>query len=186
LEIPNSEFCKNLINILLKILHDHVFEKLRRIGSTISELQSTSTREATNAIDNLNSTIRRLEGQLVQEKKLYEEKNKEKSELNRSMLELETKYEKLAREFKTKEKEYTNNLNIEVQKYQKMENYYLNMVKEKDNALANLEVKIDKLNKEITELNKEISNKTLELSRENTKLQVELERVKGLEKKRQK
>lgn len=183
LEIPNSDFCKNLINILLKILHDFVFEKLRRIGAVISDLQSSSQREINNTIDTLNSTIKRLQDQLSQEKKLFEEKNKEKSELNRSMLELETKYEKLSREFKTKEKEYTNNLSIEVQKYQKLDTYYSTLLKDKDNTIVNLEAKIDRLNKEISELNKEISNKTLELNRENTKLTVELERFKGLEKK---
>jgi hypothetical protein len=183
LEIPNSDFCKNLISILLKILQDHVFEKLRKLGAVISELQNNSQREITNTLETLNSTIKRLGDQLNQEKKILEEKNKEKSELNRSMLELETKYEKLTREFKTKEKEYTNNLNIEVQKFQKLDSYYSNLIKEKDNTIVNLETKIDKLNKEITDLNKEISNKTLELNRENTKLTVELERFKGLEKK---
>lgn len=183
LEIPNSDFCKNLISILVKILQDHVFEKLRKLGAVISDLQNNSQREITNTLETLNSTIKRLGDQLNQEKKILEEKNKEKSELNRSMLELETKYEKLTREFKTKEKEYTNNLNIEVQKCQKLDSYYSNLIKEKDNSIVNLETKIDKLNKEITDLNKEISNKTLELNRENTKLTVELERFKGLEKK---
>lgn len=183
MEIPNSEFCKNLISILLKIMNDHVFDKLKKIGSHISEVYTNNQKETHGTIDTLSSNIKRLQEQLNQEKKLYEEKNKEKSELNRSMLELETKYEKLTREFKAKEREYTNNLNIEVQKYQKMENYYLNLIKEKDNSIANLEGKIDKLNKEITQLNKEISNKTIELNRENTKLSVELERIKGQEKK---
>src|SRR5207253_2222559 len=73
LEIPNSEFCKNLINILLKILQDHVFERLRKIGAHISEIQSNSQREINNTMDTFNSTIRRLQEQLNQEKKLYEE-----------------------------------------------------------------------------------------------------------------
>ena len=183
LQIPNSEFCKNLIEIIIKILNDYVFDRLRKIGSVIYDLQAASQRDTSMQIDTLSANIRRLQDQLNQEKKLYEEKNKEKLDLNRSMLELETKHEKLLREFKTKEREYTNNLNIEVQKYQKMENYYMNLMKEKDNTIANLEGKIDKLNKEITELNKEISNKTLELNRENTKLSVEIERIKGQEKK---
>ena len=183
LHIPNSEFCKNLIEIITKILNDNVFDRLRKIGAIISDLHSASQRDTSSQIDVLTANIRRLQDQLNQEKKLYEEKNKEKLDLNRSMLELETKHEKLIREFKTKEREYTNNLNIEVQKYQKMESYYLNIMKEKDNTISNLEGKIDKLNREITELNKEISNKTLELNRENTKLSVEIERIKGQEKK---
>ncbi len=183
LEIPNSELGKSIISILIKILNDHVFDRLRKIGATISDLQSNSSREINNTIETLNTTVKRLQDSLNQEKKLFEEKNKEKSELNRTMLELETKYEKLTRDFKTKEKEYTNNLNIEVQKFQKLDTYYSNIIKEKDNQIGNLESKIDKLNKEISDLNKEISSKTNSLGRENSRLTVELERIKSIEKK---
>jgi DNA repair exonuclease SbcCD ATPase subunit len=183
LDIPNSEFCRNLINIILKILNDHVFERLKKIGAFISEVQTNSQREINSTIDNLNSTIKRLQETINQDKKLNEERNKEKSELYISRLELETKYDKLQRDFKSREKEYGNSLAIEVQKYQKMEEYYLKQIKEKDNSINFLEQKIDKLNKEIDELNKEISNKTIELNKEITNKTIELERMKGQDRK---
>ncbi len=183
LEIPNSDFCKNLINILLKILNEHIFEKLRKIGINITDLQMNSLRDVNNTIDNLNLNIKRLQESLNQEKRLNEEKNKEKSELYVSKIELESKYDKLAREFKSKEREYTNNLNVENQKYQKMESYYANQILEKDKTISTLEQKIEKFMKEMNDLTREHSNKTNELNKENTKLHVEIERVKGQEKK---
>jgi len=183
LNIPNSDFCKNLIDILIKILNDNLFEKLKKIGQQITDIQINSQRELNNQIDSLNNTIKRLQDSLNAEKKLNDEKNKEKSDLYVSKIELESKFEKLSRDFKSKEREYSNNLAIETQKFQKMENYYLNLIKEKDTNISNLEQKIEKLNREINDLNKEISSKTIELNKENTKLSVELERIKGQEKK---
>lgn len=183
LNIPNSDFCKNLIDILIKILNDNLFEKLKKIGQQITDIQINSQRELNNQIDSLNNTIKRLQDSLNAEKKLNDEKNKEKSDLYVSKIELESKFEKLSRDFKSKEREYSNNLAIETQKFQKMENYYLNLIKEKDSNISNLEQKIEKLNREINDLNKEISSKTIELNKENTKLSVELERIKGQEKK---
>lgn len=183
LSIPNSDFCKNLIDMLMKILNEHVFDKIKKLGQQISEIQFNVQREANNQIESLNNTIKRLQDSLVAEKKINDEKNKEKSELYVSKIELESKYEKLFRDSKSKEREYSNNLAIEIQKFQKMENYYLNLIKEKDSTISLLEQKIEKLNREINDLNKEISSKTIELNKENTKLSVELERIKGQEKK---
>lgn len=183
LEIPNSEFCKNLISMIIKILNDHVFDRLKKIGAYITEIQLNSQKEVGNTIDSLNATIKRLQESINQDKKLNEERNKEKSELYVSKIELESKYDRQARDLKNKDREYSNNLNIEMQKYQKMEEYYLKQIKDKDISLNSQEQKIEKLDKEISELNKEISNKTLELNKENTKLHVELERIRGQEKK---
>ena len=183
LNIPNSEFCKNLIEMILKILNENLFDKLKKIGTQISEIQSVSQKDLANQLDSLNNTIKRLQENLNAEKKLNDEKNKEKSDLYVSKIELESKYEKLFRDFKSKEREYSNNIAIETQKFQKMENYYLNLIKEKDGNITTLDQKMEKLNKEINDLNKEISSKTIELNKENTKLSVELERAKGQEKK---
>jgi hypothetical protein len=183
LDIPNSEFCKNLINIILKILNDNIFDRLRKLGAGITELHVNSIKDITNQVETLNSQIRRLQEALNQEKKINEEKNKEKSELYVSKIELESKYEKLTREFKSKEREYTNNLNVEGQRYQKLESYYANIINEKDKQMSQQEQKIEKLTKEINDINKDHSNKIIELNKENTKLHVELERIKGQEKK---
>jgi DNA repair exonuclease SbcCD ATPase subunit len=183
LDIPNSEFCKNLINIILKILNDNIFDKLRKLGANITDLHISSVKDVSSQIESLNSQLRRAQDALNQEKKINEEKNKEKSELYVSKIELESKYEKLLREFKSKEREYTNNINVEIQKYQKLESYYANFINEKDKIISERDQKIEKLTKEINDLNKEHSNKTIELNKENTKLHVELERIKGQEKK---
>ena len=78
--------------------------------------------------------------------------------------------DKLNREIKAKEKEYENNLNIEIKKYQKMETYYNAQIKEKDEKILNLESKIEKLNQDILGPNKESIMKANELNRENIKL----------------
>ena len=183
LNIPNSDFCRNLIEIILKILNENIFEKLKKFGTQITEIQMNSQRELTNEIESLNNTLKRIQNSLNAEKKLNEEKSKEKSDLYVSKIELESKYDKLFRDYKSKERELTNNLLIETQKFAKMENYYLNLIKEKDSNVSTLDTKIEKLNREINDLNKEISSKTIELNKENTKLSVELERIKGQEKK---
>jgi hypothetical protein len=64
-----------------------------------------------------------------------------------------------------------------------MESYYANQILEKDKTISTLEQKIEKYNKEMNDLTREHSSKTNELNKENTKLHVEIERVKGQEKK---
>ena len=178
LDIRNSDFCKNLISILIKIVQDHVTNKLAKIGETISEMYEKFTTENASNSDTLNANLKRLNEQLASEKKLLEERSKEKNELYGSFLELETKFDKLTRELKAKEKDFDNSLNIEYQKYQKMENYYINEIKEKDNIISKLEAKLDKLNTDIIGATKENSNKFNELNKENVKLQEEIGKMK--------
>ena len=166
------------IGILIKIVQDHVTNKLAKIGETISEMYEKFTTENASNSDTLNANIKRLNEQLASEKKLLEERSKEKNELYGSFLELETKFDKLTRELKAKEKDFDNSLNIEYQKYQKMENYYINEIKEKDNIISKLEAKLDKLNTDIIGATKENSNKFNELNKENVKLQEEIGKMK--------
>ena len=121
LNIPNSDFCKGLIEIILKILNENLFDKLKNIGQQITELHLNNNREANQTIESLNNTIKRLTDALNSEKRINEEKNKEKSELYVTKIELESKYEKLFRDSKSKDREFSNNLAIEIQKFQKME-----------------------------------------------------------------
>jgi SMC interacting uncharacterized protein involved in chromosome segregation len=125
--------------------------------------------------------IKKLTEQVDNSKKLLENKNKENSEVNKNYLELETKVDKLNKEHKMKEKEYDNNINLEIQKYEKMETYYNNQIKEKEQIISNLESKIEKLNQEISGENQESINKMKELNKENIKLQREIERLKNEE-----
>ena len=178
LNIPNNDFCQNLVNVLSKIFQKFVVAKLTLIGDKINEIYENYSKECNNNIDSLNSNIKKLNEQIDNNKKLLDDKNKEKSEANKNYLELETKLDKLTRELKSKELEYENNIKIENQNYQKMESYYSVQIKEKEQTIANLEAKIEKLNQDILGSNKESLVKVNELNRENIKLQSEIERLK--------
>ena len=178
LTIPNSDFCKNLINVLSKIFDVFVCGKLNLIGEKVNDIYESYSKECNNNIDSLNSNIMKLNEQIDNNKKLLEDKNKEKSEVNKNYLELETKLDKLTRELKTKEQEYENSLNIEKQNFQKMEAYNNAQLKEKEEIISNLESKIEKLNQDILGSNKDSLIKVNELNRENIKLKSEIERLK--------
>ena len=181
LSIPNSDFCENLINVLSKIFQEFVVSKLNNIGEKINEIYEQNSKEFTSDINNLNNDIKQLKEQIDNNKKLLDDKNKEKSEANKNYLELETKLDKLTRELKTKEQEFENSLNTEKQNYQKMESYNNTQIKEKEQTIANLEAKIEKLNQDILGSNKDSLIKINELNRENIKLKGEIERMKKQE-----
>ena len=183
LNIPNNDFCQNLVNVLSKIFQDFVVSKLNNIGEKINEMYEKNSKEFTNNINNLNNDIKKLNEQIENNKKLLDDKNKEKSEANKNYLELETKLDKLTRELKVKEQEFENNLNTEKQNYQKMESYNNTQIKEKEQQIANLEAKVEKLNQDILGANKDSLIKINELNRENIKLQGEIERMKKQEEK---
>ena len=183
INMPNTEFCKNLLSILSRIFNELVFEKINKYGEKITEIYENYSKESNTNIDNLNNEIKKLNEQIDNNQKLISDKNKEKSENNRSFIELETKLDKLNRDIKIKEKEYENNINIEIQKYQKMETYYGDQIKEKEQMISNLESKIEQLNQDILGSNKESIMKANELNRENIKLQNELEQLKKQENK---
>ena len=178
LNIPNSDFCKNLINVLSKIFQNFVCDKLTNIGDKINDIYENYSKECNNNIDSLNSNIQKLNEQIDNNKKLLDDKNKEKSEVNKNYLELETKLDKLTRELKTKEQEFENSLNTEKQNYQKMESYNNAQIKEKEQTISNLEAKIEKLNQDILGSNKDSLIKINELNRENIKLKGEIDRMK--------
>jgi uncharacterized coiled-coil DUF342 family protein len=67
----------------------------------------------------------------------------------KNYLELESKLEKLNYEMKEKQKEYENNINIEIQKYKKFEDYTNTQIKEKEKNILELKSKIEKLNQEL-------------------------------------
>ena len=181
LNIPDGSLNKNLINILSKIFKDFICVKLTKTGESINTIYENISNEYKNNIENLKLNIKKLTEQVDNSKKLLENKNKEKSEVNKNYLELQTKVDKLNGDLKMKQKEYENNINLETQKYEKMETYYNNQIKEKEQIISNLESKIEKLNQEISGENQESINKMKELNRENIKLQREIERLKNEE-----
>ncbi len=176
--IPNTDFCKNLLMTLSKIFQNFVIDKLNKMAEKINDMNENYSKESNNNIENLNNEIKNLNEQIDKNRKLLEETNKEKSELNKNFLEIENKYEKLNRESKAKEKEYENNLKIEVQKFQKMEAYYNSQIKEKEQKIINLESKIENLNHEILDSEKQ-SVKEDELNSQNNNNPSESQTVKN-------
>ena len=145
LNIPNIDFCKNLITILSKIFQEFIVLKINKIGEELSTMNENMSKEYNNNIEKMKNQIKKLNEQL-------ENKNITSSDLNSSnknYLELESKLEKMDHEMKEKEKEFTNNINIEIQKYKKLEDYSNNQIKEKEKKISELESKIDMLNQEI-------------------------------------
>ena len=96
-------------------------------------------------IDELNIKLRSLQNNLEQEKQITEIKEKDNSDTKIKIYELESKLETLKRKNKDKEKEYNNNLDNEIQKYQKMENSYMNLIQEKDDKIHILEMQVSQL-----------------------------------------
>ena len=145
LNIPNIDFCKNLITILSKIFQEFIVLKINKIGEELSTMFENISKENNKNSELMKNQIKKLNEQL-------ENKNAISSDLNSSnknYLELESKLEKMSHEMKEKEKEFSNNINIEIQKYKKLEDYSNNQIKEKEKKISELESKIDMLNQEI-------------------------------------
>ena len=145
LNIPNIDFCKNLITILSKIFQEFVVSKLNKIGEELNTMYQNLSKENNINIEALKNQIKKLNEQIENNKISSNDSNIS----NKNYLELESKLEKLNHEMKEKEKEYENNINIEIQKYKKFEDYTNNQIKEKEKKISELESKIDKLNQEI-------------------------------------
>ena len=176
----NSEnnYNKVFANILIKMYQEFFVKKLIKISEEITDKYSSHKSELEEKINELNNNIAKIKEQLENDKTLIENKNKEKSKINKNYFELETKFDKFNRDYKIKLKENENALSIELSKYSKMENYYLSQLKDKEKLINSLENKIEKINKEMQSLSKENSMKINELNRENNRLLNEVERIK--------
>ena len=176
----NSEnnYNKVFANILIKMYQEFFVKKLIKISEEITDKFSSQKSELEEKIKELNNNLSKIKEQLENDKTLIENKNKEKSEINKNYFELETKFDKFNRDYKIKLKENENALSIELSKYSKMENYYLSQLKDKEKLINSLENKIEKINKEMQSLSKENSMKINELNRENNRLLNEVERIK--------
>ena len=142
------------------------------IADQIVELYDNMTKDTSLNIDNLNTTIKSLKEQLEVSKKMLEDKRKEKTELDRSFIELQNKYDKFTREIKSKEEENYNYNNINIQKYEKIENNYLNQIKEKEEKINCLKGIIEKLNQNLLDSNNKNTSKINELNKDNNKLNI--------------
>ena len=179
LEMPNNDFEKNLIQIYNNLNQNLIIDKFIKVSEKIEENLDNTFQKNISEMNNLKISMDKLNEELETTKKFLEEKRKEKNEINHSYLELENKFDKISRESTIKEKEYLNNLEIENQRFQKMEKYYLSEIKEKENKIIKSEFEIEKLNKETNELKKELSKVKNELNREIIKLNVEIETLRN-------
>ena len=161
-----SEFSKKIIFAINQLLQEKLFDNLRRFGRNIENLYSSNIMTFQSTIDDLNIKIKSLNNTIAQEKKIKELKEKDNSETKIRIYELESKLETLKKKNKDKEKE----LDSEIQKYQKMENSYMNLIQEKDDKIHILEMQVSQLG------NKNSHNKN-ELSKENAKLMYEIKKL---------
>ena len=109
LNIPNIDFCKNLITILSKIFQEFVISKLNKIGEELNTMYQNLSKENNINIEALKNKIKKLNEQIENNKISSNDSNIS----NKNYLEIESKLEKLNHEMKEKEKEYENNINIE-------------------------------------------------------------------------
>lgn len=181
--LNNDTSNKSFVNILMKLYQEYVFNKLINISEKINEINDKKNNAYIDEINTLKTNLININEQNNNTNLLIEEKNKEKSIINKNYFELETKFDKFNREYKIKIKEYENNINIEIQKYKKMENYYVSQLKEKEKIISDLENKIEKYNQNIQSINKENTIKLNELNRENNRLLNEIERIKDIKNK---
>ena len=165
-----TDFSKKIIYSINQLLQEKLFDNLRRFGRNIENLYSSNIMTFQSTIDDLNIKIKSLNNTIAQEKKITEIKEKDNSETKIKIYELESKLETLKRKNKDKEKEFNNNLDTELQKYQKMENSYMNLIQEKDDKIHILEMQVSQLG------NKNSQNRN-ELSKENAKLMYEIKKL---------
>ena len=166
-----SDFSKKIIFAINQLLQEKLFDNLRRFGRNVENLYSNNIMTFQSTIDDLNIKIKSLKNTIAQEKKITEIKEKDNSDTKIKIYELESKLETLKRKNRDKEKEFNNNLDSEIQKYQKMENSYMNLIQEKDDKIHILEMQVSQLG------NKNSQNRN-ELSKENAKLMYEIKKLK--------
>ena len=173
---------KSFVNILIKLYQEYIFNKFINISEKINKIYDERNNKYIEEINSLKNNLNKINEQMNNTNLLIEEKNKEKSIINKNYFELETKFDKFNREYKIKIKEYENNINIEIQKFKKMENYYISQLKEKEKLINDLENKIEKNNQDLQNINKENTMKLNEFNRENNRLLNEIERIKDIKK----
>ena len=170
LEIAN-DFTRKIIQSLCSVLQINLFDNLRKIGGDIEDIYNENNSNLQSTIDDLNIKIKSLTDSLTQERKITELKEKEISETKIKLYEMEIKNDSLKRKNKEKEKEYMNNIDTEIQKYQKMENSYMQLIQQKDDKISVLEEKMNNITSKS-------SLKSQALNKENIKLMYELKKLK--------
>ncbi len=177
LNIPNPDFCKNLLLVISDIFENFVTKKLSEIGDEIGKISENVSKTTSSDMNNLNFEIKKLNDQFGNSKNLVENLQNEKSELTRNYLELKNRYDKLTRDTNLKDKEFKDKEFIYNQRYQQMENHYMGEIKEKENIISDQKLNIEKLNKDLSLSIQENSNKINDLNREIAKLNIENQKL---------
>ena len=178
LEIPNYDSSLHIIQTTHKITNELIINKLHKYSETVSDMCVNVIKEHETKIEELKTCIKELNEHISSDMKVIETTNNEKRELNKKVLEIETKLDKLNSEIKLKEKENANMLLMENKKTKQLEEYYQLQLKEKDNIISQHQMLINKLNKELSDIKKDNIAKANELHQENIKLHSELEKIK--------
>ena len=177
-DTPNINMCSNILDVIKRVFNDFVANVYNQLSDKIDNIYSEYKNEKESNIKTLEDNVKRLNEENERNKNVIEGMNKEKSELNKENIELQNKYEKISRESKTKEKEKENQLTVEVQKYQKMEQYYTNIIKQKESDIQSLNETLDKTKKELNDKNSELQKTIKTLQKDIDNIQMENEKMK--------
>jgi len=170
-------FLSNQIQKVINSLEQLIFEKIKNLINTVSEVVNKEKDSFKDKIIQLEKEIIGLKSSLSQQKSLNNERTKEKNEIYFSKLDLETKFDLLSREMKNKEKEITSLLQLENEKYLKMEEYYLSVVKEKNLLICEEERKVKDLTRQVNLKEEDLNLKQIENKMKVTKLSHEIEKM---------
>lgn len=176
-----DKFTSKVLEKFSKLIEINVFNKLKNMTKNLNEKVQQVVTNLQEERDRYAITSKNLKEQIINEKRLVEEIKKEKNEIYLSKIEIESKYENLLRDMRNKEREFTNNISIESQKYIRMEGYYTNSLKEKNSQISDYELKLAELKKYCSRMEKELSDKKIEFNKESSilSLKVEIERLKS-------
>ena len=170
-------------NTKLIEIFENIFENINKKFLSISNLveifHNKIIKENNDKLNKLEVNINKLNEEINSKNLLYEEKSKEINLINKNFFEIENKYNKLFRESKKKEEEFNCNYNFEIKKYEKMENYYLNSIKEKENENLILQTKNNLLKKELIETTNKNFYELNEINRKKVFLDMEIEKLKN-------
>ncbi len=170
-------------NTKLIEIFENIFENINKkflsISNSVEIFHNKIIKENNDKLNKLEVNINKLNEEINSKNLLYEEKSKEINLINKNFFEIENKYNKLFRESKKKEEEFNCNYNFEIKKYEKMENYYLNSIKEKENENLILQTKNNLLKKELIETTNKNFYELNEINRKKVFLDMEIEKLKN-------
>ena len=173
-DIPNSAVVKSVMNFFNELVNVHIIPNYNKIAEKIDKLYVSYKTKSDEEIHRLKEKFAKVNESKLKSEAQLEELTKERKELALELAELEAKYKKLTRDTKNKAKETEYSVNNEIQKYQSMETYYREQLKNKDSEIDTLNKDKDNLKAEITSLQFKYTNELNQLNKEKESLLLEL------------